>query len=84
MLSSKIKAFLFDRSGELISTRFQSFLTSHGIAHRVSCLRTPKQNGVAERQHCHSVETDLTLLVTAHMPLKYGAEAFNTAVFFYK
>ncbi|TXG72186.1 hypothetical protein EZV62_000765 [Acer yangbiense] len=39
------------------------------------------QNGVAERKHRHIVETGLTLLAHAKMPLKFWHEAFSTAVF---
>ncbi|RWR76373.1 putative polyprotein [Cinnamomum micranthum f. kanehirae] len=81
MLSTTIKAFQSDGGGEFMSNRFQNFLTSHGIAHRVSCPHTPEQNGVAERKHCHIVEMGLTLLATSHMPLQYWVEAFNTAGF---
>lgn len=81
MSSAKIRAFQSDGGGEFMSTRFQSFLASHGIAHRVSCPYTPEQNGVAEQKHRHIVEVGLTLLATTHMPLKYWVEAFNTAVF---
>ncbi|KAL5543220.1 hypothetical protein UlMin_010930 [Ulmus minor] len=39
------------------------------------------QNGRAERKHRHIVETGLTLLAQANMPLKYWPDAFHTATF---
>lgn len=49
--------------------------------HQISCPYTPEQNGCAERKHRHLVETDLTLLFNANMPLKYWANAFATATY---
>lgn len=81
MMSSMTKALQYDGSGEFMSTHFQIFLESNGITHRVSCLHTPEQNGVAERKHRHIAEMGLTLLAIAKMPLQYWVEAFNTVVF---
>ena len=52
-----------------------------GIEHRISCPHTHQQNGLVERKHRHIVETGLTLLAQANMPLSYWDEAFNTACF---
>lgn len=46
-----------------------------------SCLHTPEQNGVVERKHRHIVETGLTLLCNANVPLFPWVEAFMTVVF---
>ncbi|KAG8500106.1 hypothetical protein CXB51_003624 [Gossypium anomalum] len=51
-----------------------------GILHRVSCPHTSEQNGVAERKHRHIVETGLTLLAQANLPMKYWGYAFCSAV----
>lgn len=37
------------------------------IIHRLSCLGTPEQNGLAECKHRHTVETGLTLLAHSHL-----------------
>jgi hypothetical protein len=58
-----------------------NFFTKLGIAHRVSCHHTHQQNGSAEQNHRHIVETGFTLLAHAGMPLKFGNEAFMTATF---
>jgi len=42
----------------------------------------PQQNGMSERRHRHLVETGLTLLTDAHMPLSYWPYAFQTAAYF--
>ncbi|KAJ0083678.1 hypothetical protein Patl1_29526 [Pistacia atlantica] len=42
---------------------------------------TPQQNGVSERRHRHLVETGLTLLHDASLPLSYWPHAFQTATY---
>lgn len=42
---------------------------------------TPEHNGLSERKHRHIVETGLSLLSSAHMPLTYWPFAFSTAVY---
>ena len=51
------------------------------ILQHISCPGTPEQNGVAERKHRHIVETGLTMLFHAHMPLSFWVESFLTAVY---
>jgi len=36
---------------------------------------------MSERRHCHLVETSLTLLTDAHMPLSYWPYAFQTTAY---
>lgn len=47
----------------------------------MSCAGTPEQNGFVERKHRHIVETGLTMLINAHMPLRYWVESFTTATY---
>lgn len=65
----------------LINTSISNFLSSNGVTHKKSCPCTPEQNGVAERKHKRIVETTLSLLCTAFMPLEFWVYAFQTAVF---
>ena len=81
MFERKIKIFQSDGGGEFTSHDFQKHLSNCGIHHQFSCPRTPEQNGVAERKHRHIVETGLTLMFQAHVPLRYWVDAFLTAVF---
>ena len=76
-----IKIFQSDGGGEFSSTLFKGHLEKCGIIHQFSCPGTPEQNGVAERKHRHIVETGLTLLFHANMPLCYWIEAFLTSVY---
>ena len=52
-----------------------------GISRLATPPYTPEHNGVSERRHRHIVETFLTILTHAHMPLEYCTHACSTAVF---
>ncbi|GAA0163393.1 hypothetical protein LIER_19274 [Lithospermum erythrorhizon] len=51
-----------------------------GINHHVYCPHIPEQNGT-ERRHRNIVETGLTLLAAAFMPLTYWDDVFATSVY---
>ena len=68
-LERKIKCLQSDMGGEYQS--FIDFVKEQGVEFRHSCPYTSVQNGRAERKHRHIVETRLTLLAQAHMPLKF-------------
>ncbi|KAL5755911.1 hypothetical protein ACOSQ2_020657 [Xanthoceras sorbifolium] len=65
--------------GEFMS--FVPYLTNQGVQMRFSCAYTHEQNRVIERKHRHLVETGLTLLAHAKMPLSFWLEAFQTSCF---
>ena len=77
----KIKTFQCDGGGEFTSNDFKNHLTQCGIKQHISCPHTPEQNGLAERKHRHIVETGLTLLFHANVPLKFWVDAFLTATY---
>jgi len=79
LFDRKIKAIQSDWGGEFRS--LNSILANQGISHRISCSHTHQQQGYVERKHRHLVETGLSLLASASMPLKYWDEAFLTASF---
>ena len=60
--SATIKALRSNGGGEYTSKLFESYLSSHGIHHQLSCPYTPQQNGLVERKHRHLIETTITLL----------------------
>lgn len=55
------------------------YLETHGIAQRVSCSKTPEQNGCAERKRRHIVETALAMMHTVQIPMKFWCHAFDCA-----
>ena len=74
-----IKSLYSDNGGEYISLK--PFLSLHGISHYTTAPHTAQQNGVSERCHRHLVETGLTLLHAANLPLSYWPHAFHTATY---
>ncbi|RVW94165.1 Retrovirus-related Pol polyprotein from transposon RE1 [Vitis vinifera] len=68
-----------DNGGEYQA--LSSFLTINGVSHLTSPPHTPEHNGYSERCHRHIVETGLSLLTHASMPLSYWPFAFSTVVY---
>ena len=56
-------------------------MEDHDIVTYILCPNTPEKNEVAEKKYRHIVETDLTLLLHANLPLFLWVEAFLTAIF---
>ena len=75
----KIKIVQSDWGGEFQS--LSKFFESCGIAHHLSCPHTHQQNGAVECKHCHIVETGLTLLYHANIPLCFWDDVFQTACY---
>ena len=79
--SKEVKIFKCDGGGKFIQTDLIQHLEDQVIVRYVSCPNTPAQNGVVERKHRHMVESSLTLLIHANLPLFLWVESFLTAVF---
>jgi len=77
--NTPIKSVQTDGGGEF--RPFTSYLNSFGIIHRLTCPHTHHQNGSVERKHRHMVETGLTLLAHAKLPLHFWDQAFVTATY---
>ena len=74
-----IKTLYTDNGGEFLA--LWSFLTTHGITHFTTPPHTPKHNGYSECRHRHIVETGLTLLHQASIPLTFWSYAFSTTIY---
>ncbi|GAB2288160.1 hypothetical protein Dimus_037980 [Dionaea muscipula] len=59
----------------------KQMFSSHGIQHLISPPYTPQHIATAERRHRHIVETGLTLLHRASLPLTFWSFAFSTAAY---
>ena len=70
-----------DNGGEYTSVEFQSYLKKEGIKHELTVPRSPEQNGVAERLNRTLVESVRSMLIGAHLPQRFWAEALSTAVY---
>jgi histone deacetylase 1/2 len=76
---TQIKSVQSDWRGEFRS--ISSLLISLGINHRITCPHTSHQNCTVERRHRSIVETGLTLLSHAKMPLQFWDHSFTTTVY---
>ena len=74
-----LKTLYSDNGGEYQA--LSSLLMVNGISHLTSPPHTPEHNGYSERRHRHIIETGLSLLSHASMPLTYWSFAFTTAVY---
>ena len=53
-----------------------------GILHQTLCVDTPSQNGVAERNNRHLLDTTRTLLFQMNVPKHFWVDSVSTACFF--
>ena len=76
-----IKSLRSDNGGEYTSKEFDAFCKNRGIQRQFSNPYTPEQNGVSERFNRTMIESARSMLYHAKLPLKFWAEAVNTAVY---
>lgn len=76
---TKIISVFSDNGGEY--HKLKSHFLSVGISHYTTPPHTPEHNGTAERRHRHIVETGLSLLHHASLPISYWSHAFQVAVY---
>ena len=79
--SKRLKALRSDNGGEYLSSEFKDYLSREGIRHEPTIPKTPQQNGVTERMNRILVESVRSMLIDAHLPHKFWAEALSTAVY---
>jgi hypothetical protein len=77
--NTKIISIQSDNGGKF--RPLQTSLTSMEISYRLSFPHTHHQMGTVERKHRHIVETGLSLLATASIPLNFWDSAFETATY---
>lgn len=81
----KIVTFYSDNGGEYIglakSTGLATYLSINGISRLTSSPHTSEHNSFSECRHRHIVETCLSLLSKASLPLTFWSYAFSTATY---
>ena len=77
-----VTAYFIKSKSDVVS-KFVEYVTmmEKGIAHQLTNPYTQEQNGVSERLNRTLVESARSMLIYAKMPLKFWAEAVNTAVY---
>ncbi|KAI3732508.1 hypothetical protein L1987_63713 [Smallanthus sonchifolius] len=78
---SKVSIIRSDNGTEFKNKLINSFCVEKGITHQYSAIRTPQQNGVAERKNRTLIEAARTMLVDSKLPIIFWAEAVNTACY---
>ena len=64
-----------------MSKEFEKYLTEHGIQHEVTVLKTPQENGIAERMKRTLVESIRSMLADLKLPKCFWAEALSIAIY---
>ncbi|KAJ9557079.1 hypothetical protein OSB04_011693 [Centaurea solstitialis] len=76
-----VRSLRSDHGTEFKNSVLDDFLDSKGISQNFSSVRTPQQNGVAERRNRTLIEAARSMLIEARLPLQFWAEAVNTACY---
>ena len=75
----KVKVLRSDNGGKYTTKEFKDYLASMGIKHKLSILKRPEQNGVAERMNQTFTERARRIRLQADMSEGFWAEAVNHA-----
>lgn len=78
MSSPPIISIYTDSGGEFQALK--SFIKSHGISHFLNPPHTPEHNGSTEHRH-RDLETGITLLNHASLPLHFRSYIFLTTIY---
>ncbi|GJS99025.1 putative ribonuclease H-like domain-containing protein [Tanacetum coccineum] len=80
---SRFTWFFFLATKDETSGILKSFINSieNLVDHKVKVIRTPQQNGVAERRNRTLIEAARTMLADSKFPTTFWAEAVNTACY---
>lgn len=74
-----IKRVRSDNAKDYFNHEFNSFFQKESIIHESSCVKTPQQNGVAERKNGHLLDQTRAMLFQNKVPKKFWGEAVLTA-----
>nr|GFC14070.1 putative ribonuclease H-like domain-containing protein [Tanacetum cinerariifolium] len=78
LLSLKGKIIRCDNKTEFKNSNLNQFCRVKGIKREFSVLRTPQQNGIAERKNKTLIKATRTLLADSLLPIPFWTEAVNT------
>ncbi|KAJ9547854.1 hypothetical protein OSB04_020397 [Centaurea solstitialis] len=76
-----VRSIRSDHGTEFKNSTLESFFEQKGISQNFSSVRTPQQNGVAERRNRTLIEAARSMLSEANIATQFWAEAVNTACY---
>ncbi|KAJ9536639.1 hypothetical protein OSB04_un000188 [Centaurea solstitialis] len=76
-----VRSIRSDHGTEFKNSTLESFFEQKGISQNFSSVRTPQQNGVAERRNRTLIEAARSMLSEANLTTQLWAEAVNTACY---
>ncbi|GJW87285.1 putative ribonuclease H-like domain-containing protein [Tanacetum coccineum] len=81
LVDKKVKIIRCDNGTKFKNRVMSKFFEKKGIKREFSIVRTPQQNGVAERRNRTLIEATKTMLADSKLPTTFWAEAVNTACY---
>ncbi|KAJ9542631.1 hypothetical protein OSB04_029137 [Centaurea solstitialis] len=76
-----VRSIRSDHGTEFKNSTLKTFFDQKGISQNFSSVRTPQQNGVAERRNRTLIEAARSMLSEANLATQFWAEAVNTACY---
>ncbi|KAJ9542139.1 LOW QUALITY PROTEIN: hypothetical protein OSB04_028645 [Centaurea solstitialis] len=76
-----VRSIISDHGTEFKNSTLETFFDQKGISQNFSSVRTPQQNGVAERRNRTLIEAARSMLSEANLATQFWAEAVNTACY---
>ncbi|KAJ9556551.1 hypothetical protein OSB04_011165 [Centaurea solstitialis] len=76
-----VRSIRSDHGTEFKNSTLETFFDQKGISQNFSSVRTPQQNGIAERRNRTLIEAARSMLSEANLATQFWAEAVNTACY---
>ncbi|KAJ9542162.1 hypothetical protein OSB04_028668 [Centaurea solstitialis] len=76
-----VRSIRSDHGTEFKNSTLETFFDRKGISQNFSSVRTPRQNGVAERRNRTLIKAARSMLSEANLATQFWAEAVNTACY---
>nr|GEW48099.1 retrovirus-related Pol polyprotein from transposon TNT 1-94 [Tanacetum cinerariifolium] len=80
-IQAQVRVVRTDKCTKFLNQTLHAYFAAQEILHQTSVARTPKSNGVVERQNRTLIEAARTMLSAAKVPLFFWAESIATACF---
>jgi transposase InsO family protein len=74
---TKVKCLRSDNDAEF---KMKDYFSAQGIIYQLSCVETPQQNAIIERNHQHLLNVARALRFQSHLPLKFWGDCILTAI----